>query len=229
MESRLSKTSNLQQKSHEALLKLLNNIGVIGAILAAIADIIFVIIMVLGVEVEADMKAIIIFAIVNAIIGILINVLLRYQGQKYAEIENQELCDAFYDKRIRETKYMSMGVWSVLQGLKDVVIKGCTTSFSIFGIIYISIEGSKNPIQLLMTLMTLILFACFGLISMNASYGRFYRVQVPYMRMKLDERDNKNSGNDYAGVHNNADNTNSVSETHEQIGENNDNNQRQAV
>lgn len=181
----------LQKKSHEVLLKLLNNIGIVGAVLAAIADVVFVLIMVFGIHIEVQLNAIIIFAVVNALIGLLINVLLRYQGQKYAEIENEELCKKYYNKRIKEVKYMSMGKWMALKTVQDVLIKGGTTSFSIFGLIYISITGSNNPMQLLMTLMTLILFTCFGLISMNAAYTRFYNVQVPYMELKLNERNEK--------------------------------------
>lgn len=177
-------------KSHEALLKLLNNIGVIGAILAALADIVFVVIMIVGVNIHADMKSIVIFAVVNAMIGILISVLLRYQGQKYAEIENEELCKKFYNKKARrKKKYISMGVWMTLKTIQDIIIKGCTTAFSIFGMIYITIQGSKNPIQLLITLATLVLFACFGLIGMNSAYCRFYNIQVPHMQICVDNID----------------------------------------
>lgn len=186
----------MQKKSHEALLKLLNNIGIVGAILAAVADIIFVIIMVLGVRVNVDLNATIIFSVVNALVGILINVLLRYQGQKYAENENEELCRRFYNKRIREKKYMSMALWMTLKTVQDFLIKGGTTAFSIFGIIYISITGSKNPIQILLTLATLVLFACFGLIGMNSAYCRFYNIQVPYMNLKLTEERNGGAPSD---------------------------------
>lgn len=192
MENEQKKTPSLQTKSHEALLKLLNNIGVIGAILAAVADIVFVIIMVLGVHVEAELSAIVIFSIINALIGLLINVLLRYQGQKYAEIENAELCKRFYNKQIKERKYLSMGKWMTIKTLQDVLIKGCTTAFSIFGIVYISITGSHNPVQILLTLATLILFACFGLMAMNAAYTRFYNIQVPYMQATLEKRKEEN-------------------------------------
>ena len=108
----------------------------------------------------------------------MINFLLRYQGKKYAEIENEELCKAYYNKRVREVKYVSFNKWMTLQTFKDAVIKGGGTAFSIFGLIYISVEGSKNPIQLLLTLITLVLFACFGLMSMNSAYERFYNVQT---------------------------------------------------
>lgn len=184
----------MQQKSHEALLKLLNNIGVVGAVLAGVADLIFVIIMVMGVDVKANMNAIIIFAVVNALIGILINVLLRYQGQKYGEIENEELCKKFYNKRIREKKYMSMTMWMTLKTVQDVLIKGITTCFSIFGILYITIVGSKSPVQILITLASLVLFACFGLIGMNSAYCRFYNIQIPYMQMRIEERENGSDG-----------------------------------
>lgn len=181
----------MQKKSHEVLLKILNNIGVVGAILAAVADVIFVIIMVLGIKLEAEFSAIVIFSVVNALIGILINVLLRYQGQKYAEIENEELCAKYYKKRIKDKKYISMGAWMTLKIVQDFIVKGSMAAFSIFGVVYISITGSKNPIQILITLATLVLFACFGLIGMNSSYTRFYNIQVPYMENHIKERENK--------------------------------------
>lgn len=176
------------------LLKLLNNIGVVGAILASIADIIFVIIFVVGIKIEIDIKANIIFAIINALIGILINCLLRIQGQKYAELENQELCDKFYRKKAKEAKrHISMKVWQSISIIKDIIIKGGTTTFGIFGIIYLSIEGSKNPIQILITLVTLVMFACFGLMSMNSAYNRYYNIQIPFMELKIKEKgDNEN-------------------------------------
>lgn len=181
--------NNLQTKSHETLIKLLNNIGIVGAILAAIADIIFVIIFVVGVNIQQQITATVIFAVVNALIGVLISVLLRYQGQKYAEIENQELIAKYQRKKAESTpKYMNMSVWQGVKALQDVVIKGLCTAFSICGIVYISIEGSKNPIQILITLVTLVLFACFGLINLNNAYYRYYNVQVPYMELKIKER-----------------------------------------
>lgn len=178
-------------------MKLLNNIGVIGAILAGIADIIFVVIFVVGVKVNIKSTAIIIFSIVNAMIGILINFLLRYQGRRYAELENAELCEKFYKKKVKENKrFISMNTWMILNTIKDILVKGCTTSFSIFGIVYISIEGSKNPIQILITLVTLVLFACFGLIAMNNAYCRFYNIQVPYMEEQINNKEVKENGID---------------------------------
>lgn len=174
-------------------MKLLNNIGIVGAILAAITDIVFVLIMVLGVNIDIEFTAMIIFAAVNAFIGILINILLRYQGKKYAEMENEELCKKFYNKQAKEKKRLTIGKWMIVKTVEDIIIKGATTAFSIFGIIYISIQGSKNPIQILITLATLILFACFGLISMNIAYERFYNVQVPYMNIQIQQRDHTNN------------------------------------
>lgn len=181
-------------KSHEMLLKLLNNIGIVGAILAGIADIIFVMIFVFGIKIDVQNNAIIVFAVINSLIGVLISILLRYQGQKYAEIENEDLCKRFYAKKVKESKrFISMNLWQLINVIKDLIIKGATTAFSIWGIIYISIEGSKNPIQILITLVTLVMFACFGLMNMNSSYCRFYNVQIPYMELKIKEKgDNEN-------------------------------------
>lgn len=190
MQEEEKKITNSQNKSHEALIKILNNIGIIGAILASVADLIFVIIFVVGITIDVKGKSNIIFSVINAGIGVLINILLRYQGQKYAEIENEELCNKFYRKKASERKKtLSMEKWQILQSLKDIIIKGGLTSFSIFGLIYISIEGSKNTVQILMTIVTLILFACFGLMNMNTAYNRFYNVQVPYMELKIKEKE----------------------------------------
>lgn len=177
----------MQNKSHETLLKILNNIGIIGAILAAIADVVFVVIFVVGISIEQNNTSSILFSVINSLIGVLINVLLRYQGKKYAEIENSELCSKFYRKEVKEKRYISMEKWLLLQTLKDIILKGGSAVFSIFGVVYISIEGSKNPIQILITIVTLILFTCFGLINMNSSYTRYYKTQVPYMEMKIKE------------------------------------------
>ena len=89
-----------------------------------------------------------------------------------------------------------MEAWQALKSLQDIVVKGALTVFGIYGIIYISIEGSKNPVQILITLVTLILFTCFGLMNMNSSYCRFYNVQVPYMEMKIKEEGEKENGID---------------------------------
>lgn len=217
------------------MLKVLNNIGIVGSILAACADIVFVLIMVLGIEVHTELNAIVIFSIVNALIGLLINILLRYQGVKYAEIENEDICKRFYNKRIKEKNYLSIEKWMFVKSIQDFLIKGVTTAFSIFGIIYITIVGSKNPIQILITLASLILFACFGLIGMNSAYSRFYNVQIPYMEKVVNARNNENNRNNLGsnnGSNNTSNNTRKKNTkiTKKKIKENSDvNNREQSV
>lgn len=58
----------------------------------------------------------------------------------------------------------------------------------LFGTTYLIIVGSGNPIQILITIGTLVLFACLGLVGMNSAYCRFYNIQVPFMKIKLEER-----------------------------------------
>lgn len=189
------KMPNLQKKSHEVLIKILNNIGIVGAILASIADIICVIIFVVGVQIKQNLASSIIFSCINAGIGLLISILLRYQGQKYAEIENKELLAEFYKEKVKkQKKYISMAAWQGIKAFEDFVFKGCTVAFSVVGIIYISIQGSKNPIQILITIFTLILFICFGLINMNSAYCRFYNIQIPYMKLKIKEKEITENG-----------------------------------
>lgn len=181
----------MQQKSHETLIKILNNVGIIGAVLCSIADIVVVLIFVFGVNINADMKSSILFSVINAIVGVMINVLLRFQGQKYAEIENEELLQKYHALKAiekKDKKHLPMSAWQAIKTVEDIIIKGGTTVFGIYGIIYISIEGSKNPIQILITIITLILFLCFGLINLNSGYYRFYNIQVPYMEQKIKEK-----------------------------------------
>lgn len=166
-------------------MKLLNNIGIVGASLMCFADIIFVIIFVCGIQFDKHGKSVLIFSIINALIGVGVNIMLRMQGQKYAELENKELCEKYYKKRVKEKKFMSMNTWLILTTIKDILCKGCSTVFSIFGIIYISIEGSHNPIQILITIVTLVLYICFGLINMNSAYTRFYNIQKPFMEENI--------------------------------------------
>lgn len=188
------KIENLQSKSHEVLLKLLNNIGVVGSIFLSVADIILVVIFTIGIKIDIDLATNVVFASLNAFIGVVMNVLLRYQGQKYAEIENKSLCELFYGVRIKTIKYVSMKTWQIRGAITDFLVKGGSSAFFIFGAIYISIEGSHNPIQILISLATLALFACFGLMNMNSAYERFYNVQVPYMKNYIKEKGEKENG-----------------------------------
>lgn len=176
------------------MLLTLNNVGIIGSILAAVTDIIFVVIAVVGVNIAMEPFGVALYSTVNALIGILISVLLRYQGQKYAEVENENLCKQFYEKKVKEKKHMSMSLWFTLKAIQDIVIKGGSTAFCLFGTTYITIVGSKNPIQIVITLCTLLLFACFGLIAMNSAYCRFYNVQIPIMEQKIKEKGEQQNG-----------------------------------
>lgn len=190
MEQEELRQNILQRKSRQSLIKLLNNIGIIGAIIAAVVDIICVVIFTTGLKIEQDLTSTWMFAVTNALIGLLIINLLRFQGVKYAQIENEELCARFYASRVKKEKhYMTIHHWQIVQFVKDFVIKGLTCTFSIFGIIYISIEGSKNPVIILMALANLLLFACSGLIAMSSAYNRFYDMEVPYMEQELNKKE----------------------------------------
>ena len=59
-----------------------------------------VIVFTVGVEIDISMSSNIMFACINAIIGVIINSLLRYQGQKYAEIENEEIQQTFNEIKL---------------------------------------------------------------------------------------------------------------------------------
>lgn len=175
-------------KSHEVLMNILNNIGIICSIFCAIADIVLVVVFVIGVNVDRETTSITAFSIANSICGVLINVFLRYQGQKYAEIENSKIIEQYYNKKAKETKYRSIKVWEILQTIKDIIIKGGLVSASIFCTFYISIQGSGNIILILIAVVSMLMFICFGLIGMNNAYNRFYNIDLPYMKKEILEK-----------------------------------------
>jgi hypothetical protein len=138
----------------------------------------------------------IIFAIVGAVIGIIIMVFLRYQGISFAKLipENQDILK-LYNEETPKTKFHSLKYYWIKTTISDVVIKGLSVAISTAGIIYIVIEGSQDYKLLLLAFANLILFACFGLIALSNAYDYYNEQYVPYMKEQIEIRKEKQNVN----------------------------------
>ena len=167
---------------------ILTYVGAIGAILTSCAYIILMIVLIKGFHYEQTQQAVL-FAIVNAIVGLIIANFLKYQGLTFAKElpENEEIVKKYYSTKTKDKKPHSLQFFWITSIIKDVFFKGCTVAFSTAGLIYIVIVGSNDWNLMLMALVNLILFICFGLIALNKGYDYYNNTYVNYMKEKIDE------------------------------------------
>lgn len=172
----------------EKIRKLLLYIGTIGAAISAVAYIIVVVVMIEGFQYQQT-KSSIVFALVNAAIGLIITNFLRYQGVAFAKAipENKKIEDQYYGNKTKDKKNHSMTYYWVTNIVKDVITKGITIAGTTLGLIYIIIVGSNDWNLLLMAIVNLLLFTCFGLIALNKSYEYYNSVYKNYMIEKIQE------------------------------------------
>lgn len=165
---------------------LLLYVGTIGAIAASVAYIILMVVMVIGFQTTTTLQQSITFSIVNAVVGFIIMQFLKIQGVDFAKQlpKSIEVTDEY--KRLKqieknEKKYHSMTYFWVKTVILDVLVKVVTIIVMTSAIIYIVIEGSNDYNMLLLALVNLILFACFGLISLVKAYDFYKDMHIPYL------------------------------------------------
>ena len=178
MENNQNNKSLLETK----ILPILNYIGIIGAIIMAIAYIIIVFVLINGFKAEALLQTTI-FACVNAGVGFIIMQLLKYQGVSFAKMlpENKEIIDKYYKTKTKDKKLRSITYFWTTSVIKDIIVKCLTLGATTIGVIYIVIQGSNDYNLLLLALVNLLMFVCFGFISLNNAYEFFNNKHVPYM------------------------------------------------
>ena len=162
---------------------ILQYIGVIGAILMSIMYIITVVILIIGFKAQSIQNTIV-FAIINAIVGLIIMQFLKIQGISFAKNlpENIEIAKQYYNTKTKDKKIQSIKYYWTSSLIKDIIFKGLSIAFTTAGIIYIVIVGSNDYTLLLLALVNLILFICFGLLALNNAYEFYNNKHVPYMQ-----------------------------------------------
>lgn len=170
------------------ILPVLNYIGIIGAVIMAIAYIVIVFVLINGFKAEALLQTTV-FACVNAAVGFIIMQFLKYQGVSFAKMlpDNKEVIERYYKTKTKDKKVHSITYFWVTTVIKDIIVKCLTLGATTVGIIYIVIQGSNDYNLLLLALVNLLMFVCFGFISLNNAYEFFNNKHVPYMLEQLNK------------------------------------------
>ena len=162
---------------------ILQYVGAIGASLMSIMYIITVVILIIGFKAQSIQNTLV-FAIINAIVGLIIMQFLKIQGISFAKNlpENIEIVKQYYNTKTKDKKIQSIKYYWISSLIKDFISKGLSVAFTTAGIIYIVIVGSNDYTLLLLALVNLILFICFGLLALNNAYEFYNNKHVPYMQ-----------------------------------------------
>lgn len=165
---------------------ILTYVGTIGASIMCVAYIIIVLTLIYGFKTES-MLMITVFAVVNAAVGFCIMQFLKIQGQSFAKElpENKEVLQKYYETKTKDKKFHSMTYYWITSVIKDVFIKCVTLAISSIGVIYIVIEGSRDYKLILLALVNLLLFICFGILSLNKAYEFFNNKHIPFIKEQL--------------------------------------------
>lgn len=192
MENRTNRTT-----FEEKILPVLNYVGIIGASIMVIAYIVSVLVLIRGFKAEAILQTTV-FAIVNAATGFIIMQFLKIQGESFAKMlpENKEIMEKYYKTKTKDKKIHSMTYFWVTTVIKDIIVKCITLGITTVGLVYIVIVGSNDYNLLLLAVVNLLMFVCFGFISLVKAYDFFNQRHVPYMvemlnreGAKIDEQD----------------------------------------
>ena len=171
---------------------ILQYVGAIGATLMSIMYIVVIVILIIGFKAQTFQQALI-FALVNAVVGLIIMQFLKIQGIAFAENipENKAIKDEYYRTRTRDKKYESINSYWVKSIITDIISKGLSVIISTAGLIYIVIQGCGDYTLLLLALVNLVMFICFGLLALNSAYEFYNNKHIPYMLNQIENRVNK--------------------------------------
>lgn len=180
----------------EKIKPVLGYVGLIGAIIMAIAYIVIVMVLIRGFKAEALLQTTV-FACVNAGVGFIIMQFLKIQGSSFAKMlpENKEIIEQYYKTKTKDKKLHSMTYFWVTTTVKDVIIKCLTLGATTIGLIYIVIVGSNDYNLLLLAIVNLLMFICFGFLSLVNAYDFFNQRHVPYMIDQLEKANEKDKQN----------------------------------
>lgn len=172
---------------------MLKYVGGIGAILMGIAYLAIVFILVFGFTAEATFAQSVTFAAVNAIMGLIIMQFLKIQGIDLAKDieENKQVLKEYSGTKARTKQLKSIKHFWLTSIATDVVVKGLMFMGTTMGIIYIVVAGTQNYTLILLAIVNLFMFGCFGLLSLVRAYDFFNEEHIPYLKEKINEINKK--------------------------------------
>ena len=168
------------------ILPILNYVGIIGACIMVVAYIIAVFVLIRGFKAETLLQTSI-FGCVNAATGFVIMQFLKIQGVSFAKMlpENEQIIKDYYQTKTKDKKVHSIKFFWTTSVIKDIIVKCLTLAATTVGLIYIVIQGSNDYNLLFLALVNLLMFVCFGFISLVNAYDFFNNNHVPYMKEQL--------------------------------------------
>lgn len=183
-----NKEENKKTSFERLVLPVLKYIGIIGASLMSIAYIIIAVILVVGFE-QNELKGDIIFAVVNAAVGLVIMLFLKIQGISFAKNlpENKTTLKDYYNSKTKDKKTRSIKFYWLISSIKDILIKGILIILTTVGLMYIVIEGTHDFMLFALAGVNLLSFFCFGLLSLNQAYEFYNNRHIPYIKERLEE------------------------------------------
>lgn len=166
---------------------LLVYVGSVGAVLMSIAYIVAVCVLIFGFQQDMKFESIIAFAIANAIVGLLILFFLKIQGKDFAKslLDNKPVIDLYYGTKTKDKKIHSYRYYMITSTLKDVLIKAAGVVITTTAVIKIVVEGNGDMSLLGLAVVNLIMFICFGFLSLVKSYDYYNEYHIPYMKEQL--------------------------------------------
>ena len=178
------------------IVPILNYVGAIGASITSIMYIIIVIVMIVGMQ-ERNITNVVEFAVVNAIVGLVIAQFLKIQGESFARNseENKAIVEKYYNTKTKDKKIHSMNYFWVTSLIKDIGTKVLGVTVTSIGITIIAIQGMHDYTYLMLALAKLFMFISLGLLGMNKAYNYFNNMHVQYMKEKIKEADEQKGNN----------------------------------
>ena len=172
----------------DKILPILNYVGAIGAAIMCVAYIVVVFVLIRGFQVDKLVQTTI-FACVNAAVGFIILQFLKYQGVSFARMipENKEILDLYYSAKTKDKKNHSLTYFWVKTVIVDILVKCATVAATSIGVIYIVVQGSNDYNLLLLALVNLLMFICFGFLSLVKSYDYFNQTYIAYIKERLED------------------------------------------
>ena len=105
--------------------------------------------------------------------------------------ENQEIIKKYYKTKTKDKKVRSITYFWTTSVIKDALVKCVTLGATTIGVIYIVIQGSNDYNLLFLAVVNLLMFICFGFISLVNAYDFYNNRHVPYMVEQLDKANEK--------------------------------------
>lgn len=181
-------TTTNQTTFEKHIKPILTYVGLIGAIIMSIAYIISVFVLINGFKADKVLHTTL-FAVVNAIVGFVIMQFLKVQGTSFAKElpNNKPIIEQYYKTKTKDKKPHSIKYFWVTSTIKDALIKCGTLAVTTFGVIYIVIQGSNDYNLILLAVVNLLMFICFGFLSLVKAYDFYNNMHIPFLVDQLNK------------------------------------------